>query len=258
MVRFSAAIDHWPGFTPAVPRPPDWLAWPARNPSAVARPELDACTDPKVKKRAITGQLKAASARTSRPSRSDSTPSEVPAIPKPTAKTSAITGLRMISWAVADAPRTHHAFVASLACPAAAIGDVATSTAMAAFLSSSSNHSTITSAMPIRAKTSSSEPPRMAWPGSPVTSAQFTIVPSRSASACWEPNDWFTTSRVISSDACREAVATAAVSSHASSALPTPVTAWAMPLPSWVHAVRMTPAKTSSAATVAAMAKEIP
>src|ERR1700722_12551068 len=67
MVRFSAAIDHWAGVTPAVPRPPDWLAWPARNPSTVASPELDAWTDPKVKKRAITGQLNAARARTSRP-----------------------------------------------------------------------------------------------------------------------------------------------------------------------------------------------
>ena len=83
-------------------------------------------------------------------------------------------------------------------------------------------------------------------------------VPSRSASACWEPNDWFTTNRVISSDAASAAVATAAVSIHASTALATPVTAWAMPLPSCVHAVRITPPKTSSAATVAAMARQIP
>ena len=73
------------------------MAWPARNPSTVASPALDACTDPKVKNRAITGQLKTARARMSRPASSDVTPLDVPAIPKPTANTSAITGLRMIS-----------------------------------------------------------------------------------------------------------------------------------------------------------------
>ena len=53
-------------------------------------------------------------------------------------------------------------------------------------------------------------------------------------------------------------MATAAVSIQARMALPTPVTAWAMPLPSWVHAVRMTPAKTSSVATIAPTDREIP
>jgi hypothetical protein len=160
MVRLSAAMDHWSGFTPEVARaPPGWLARPARNPSAVARPELEAWIEPKVKNRAITGQLKAASPRTTMPASSDSMPLDVPAIPKPTANTSAITGLRMMSWAVADTARVHQAFVASPAWPAAAIGEVAMSTAMAAFRSSSSNHSTMTSTMPIRAKTSSSEPP---------------------------------------------------------------------------------------------------
>ena len=101
ITRPSAARLNSSGLTPAVPCPPPPPARPAVTPTAKpskpARPALAAWTLVKVKNRAMTGHANTARPSTSSPCNNALIPVDLPAIANPTANTSAMTGLRMIS-----------------------------------------------------------------------------------------------------------------------------------------------------------------
>ena len=179
----SRRLNSSGSIPPGADEPP--AARAAVKPSTAPSPALPPTwTDAKVKNRATAGQAMTARTRTSMPDSSVSMSLDFPVRERPTQKTRAMTGLRTISWAVEDASLGHHAWVERETWPAAAMGEVATRTAIAAFRSSISNHSTIVSTMPITAKMRSRAP----W----TLTSQGTRLAILADSACTDPNVWVT------------------------------------------------------------------